>query len=72
MFMLLDKGYYDYDYERPSGRTEAALTAVKSDEEMEERLRGMGLNVRAKRKKAATAEELQADVIGGTDAKQMR
>ena len=62
-FMLLDKSYYDYDYEKPSERTEAALTAVKSDDELEAKLRGIGLNVRPK-KKILTPEELQAEVMG--------
>lgn len=61
-FMLLDKGYYDYDYEKPSVRTEAALTAAKSDEELATKLRGMGLNVRPK-KKPLTPWELQAEVM---------
>ena len=61
-FMLLDKGYYDYDYEKPSERTEAALTAAKSDDELEAKLRSMGLNVRLK-KKTLTPEELQAEVM---------
>lgn len=61
-FMLLDKSYYDYDYEKPSVRTEAALTAATSDDELEAKLRGMGLNVRPK-KKTLTAEELQAEVM---------
>ena len=61
-FMLLDKSYYDYDYEKPSERTEAALTAAKNDDELEAKLRGMGLNVRPK-KKILTPEELQAEVM---------
>lgn len=61
-FMLLDKSYYDYDYEKPSERTEAALTAATSDAELEAKLRGMGLNVRPK-KKPLTPEELQAEVM---------
>ena len=59
---FLDKGYYDYDYEKPSERTEAALTAATSDDELEAKLRGMGLNVRPK-KKTLTPEELQAEVM---------
>jgi hypothetical protein len=47
--MLLDKGYYDYDYEKPSEKTEAALTAAKSDAELEARLRSMGFGVVQKR-----------------------
>lgn len=61
-FMLLDKEYYDYDYEKPSERAEAALTAARSDDELEAKLRGMGLNVRPK-KKTLTPEELQAEVM---------
>lgn len=60
--MLMDKGYYDYDYEKPSARVEAAMTAAKSDDELEAKLRGMGLNVRPK-KKPLTPEELQAEVM---------
>ena len=59
--MLLDKGYYDYDYEKPSERTEAALTAAKSDAEIAAKLRGMGLSIRPK--KTLTPEELQAEVM---------
>ena len=70
-FMLLDKGYYDYDYEKPSERTEAALTAAKSDDELEAKLRGMGLNVRPK-KKTLTPEELQAEVMAEEKKRAMR
>lgn len=58
--MLLDKSYYDYDYEKPSARIEAAITAVKSDAELAERLKGIGFTVRPK---TATPEELQAEVM---------
>lgn len=61
-FMLLDKDYYDYDYEKPNDRTEAVLTAAKSDDEIAAKLRGMGLNVRSK-KKPLTPEELRAEVM---------
>jgi hypothetical protein len=60
-FMLLDKGYYDYDYEKPSGKTEAAITAVKNDAELAEKLKGIGFRVRQKQ---LTPEELQAEVLG--------
>lgn len=59
--MLLDKGYYDYDYEKPDIKTEAALTAAKSDAEIAAQLRGMGLSIRPK--KTLTPEELQAEVM---------
>ena len=60
--MLLDKGYYDYDYEKPSEKTETALNASKNDSELAAKLRGMGLTVTEK-KKALTPEELQAAVM---------
>ena len=43
--MLLDKGYYDYDYEVPDAKTQAALTAVKSDDELLAKLKNMGFGV---------------------------
>ncbi len=58
--MLLDKGYYDYDYEMPNKRTEAALTAVKSDAELADKLKGMGFAVKPKK---LTPAELQAEVM---------
>lgn len=61
-FMLLDKGYYDYDYEKPSERTEAALTAAKSDAELAEELKRIGLTPKPK-KKTLTPEQLQAEVM---------
>lgn len=59
-FMLLDKSYYDYDYEKPSERTEAALTAAKSDDELADKLKGMGFAVKPKK---LNPEELQAEVM---------
>lgn len=61
-FMLFDKSYYDYDYEKPSERTEAALTAAKSDDELASHLKGMGFCVKPK-KKTLTAEELQTEMM---------
>lgn len=60
-FMLMDKSYYDYDYEKPSKSTMAALTEAKSDDELIFKLRGMGFSVRTKNK--LTPEELQAEVM---------
>lgn len=59
--MLLDKGYYDYDYQKPSERYVASRNAVKSDAELEEKLIQMGLGgaLRQKRKQKS-AEEIQA------------
>lgn len=61
-FMLMDKGYYDYDYEKPSARTSAALGAATNDEQIEADLKRMGLNVRRRR---PTPEQLQTDVMKG-------
>lgn len=61
-FLLLDKGYYDYDYEKPNARTIAALDAANSDSELSEKLSRMGFAVRQKTDKLQTAERLQADV----------
>ena len=49
MLMLLDKGYYDYDYEVPDAKTQAALTAVKSDDELLSKLKNMGFGVAPKK-----------------------
>lgn len=65
--MLLDKGYYDYDYEVPDKRVMAAMTAAKDDKELAAKLKSMGLNVKPK-KRRLTPEELQAEIMG-EDAK---
>ena len=69
--MLLDKGYYDYDYQEPSERSKAAKSEAKSDAELAERLRKMGLTVRPKAKpQPMSAEELQAVVMAEERKKQ--
>lgn len=69
--MLLDKGYYDYDYQEPSERSKAAKSEAKSDAELAERLRKMGLIVRPKAKpQPMSAEELQAVVMAEERKKQ--
>ena len=69
--MLLDKGYYDYDYQEPSERSKAAKAEAKSDAELAERLRKMGLIVRPKAKpQPMSAEELQAVVMAEERKKQ--
>ena len=57
--MLLDKGYYDYDYSEPK---EAHKTAIKkkSDKEVSATLARFGFNTKLRsRKKSLTAEEMQ-------------
>lgn len=57
-FMLLDKGYYDYDYEAVK---EPVLTAEDKEIWSQEKLHAI-LGVRPK--KTLTPEELQAEVTG--------
>lgn len=59
--MLIDKGYYDYDYQKPSEETQAALTAAKSDDEMKDYLSKIGL--RPRERKRLTPEEAQRIVM---------
>lgn len=49
--MLIDKGYYDYDYEAPSEKVKA-MKAVKNDDDLKAMLNSMGI----KSKKQAEAE----------------
>lgn len=65
-FMLMDKGYYDYDYERPCAKTEAALTAAKSDAELAEKLKSMGFRVKPRQ---LSPEEIQAEVLAEEEKK---
>lgn len=60
-FMLMDKGYYDYDYERPSVKTKAVMTAAKSEAELAEQLSRMGFG-KAPSNPLSPAE-LQAEVM---------
>lgn len=63
--MLMDKGYYDYDYEKPSARVEAAMSAVKSDAELVEKLKQSGFTLK---KKVVSAEALQTEVMAERSA----
>lgn len=60
-WMLMDKGYYDYDYERPSEKTKAVMTAAKSEAELAEQLSRMGFGKAPS--KPLTPAELQAEVM---------
>ena len=62
MMLLLDKGYFDYDFER--SEKEEVVTweeTVRSDEEIKEIMAGFGIGVQ--RKKPETLEEIQNHII---------
>ena len=62
MMLLLDKGYFDYDFEK--SEKEDVVTweeTARSDEEIKEIMAGFGIGV--KRKKPETLEEIQNYII---------
>lgn len=63
MLQLIDKGYYDYDYEKVSKEPEIVDWAdtVKSDEEVQDMVSLFGFG--RKQKKPETAEEIQEYLI---------
>lgn len=62
MLQLIDKGYYDYDYEKVSKEPEIVDWAdtVKSDEEVQDMVSLFGFG---RKKKPETAEEIQEYLI---------
>lgn len=60
--MLIDKGYYDYDYERPGKDWETYKNLAKTDDELKERLGKMGFG-----KRKPSAEELQREIMNKND-----
>lgn len=62
--MLLDKGYFDYDYVKMEKPEELATfdNTVKSDEEVSSMLSTFGIGTRSK-KKPETLEEIQNYII---------
>ncbi|MBO7510041.1 MAG: hypothetical protein J6T35_02560 [Bacteroidales bacterium] len=61
--LLLDKGYFDYDFEKTE--KEEVITyedTVRSDEEIRDIMAGFGIGVQRK-KKPQTLEELQDYII---------
>lgn len=60
-FMLMDKGYYDYDYSKPSEDYKTVKNEAKSEEELARRLQNMGFGI--KKKQPLTPEQLQAEVM---------
>jgi len=60
--MLIDKGYYDYDYEKPKEKPARAKSydeSVKSDEEMRDILSRFGWGKPKEQPKPLTPEEMQ-------------
>ena len=63
LLQLIDKGYYDYDYEKVSKEPEIVDWAdtVKSDEEVQDMVSLFGFG--RKQKKPETTEEIQEYLI---------
>lgn len=61
MMMLIDKGYYDYDFEKVTKQVYWDDT-VKTEEELDEMLTGFGFGGRTQ-KKPETIEEIQNYII---------
>lgn len=61
--MMVDKGYYDYDYEAPSEKWRAYKSAAKSDEELTAVLLKMGLKPSKKKAEVKSAEQIQQEVM---------
>ena len=59
--MLLDKGYFDYDYEKTEKVVKWEDT-VRSDDEIRDIMAGFGIGVK-REKKPKTLEELQQYII---------
>jgi len=62
--LLLDKGYYDYDYE-PAPKVQQIVNwedTLKSDEEVQDMISIFGFG-RKKKKKPETLEEIQEYII---------
>lgn len=61
--LLLDKGYFDYDFEKtgPDENVVDWLDTVKTDEEVAEMLSGFGFGIGPK--KPETLEDIQNHII---------
>ena len=69
--MLIDKGYYDYDYEQPK-EIFKVLNAVKNDDDLKSLLNHLGIKGQKKSKpdlKDMTMEELQAYAMAEAEDK---
>lgn len=63
LLQLIDKGYYDYDYERVQKPDDIVKweDTIKTDDELHEMLSGFGFGI--KPKKPQTTEELQTYIL---------
>ena len=61
--MLIDKGFFDYDFERCGIIEEGKdwMDTVKSDEEVDNMLKGFGFGRRTK--KPETTEDIQSHIL---------
>jgi hypothetical protein len=62
--MLMDKGYFDYDFEKCGMLEEGKdwIETVRTDEEIDEIMSGFGFGKRTK-KKPETLEEIQSHIL---------
>lgn len=66
--MLIDKGYYDYDYEQPKKQIDVNVRrAAMSDKKLSDTLARFGVGV--KKPKDMTMEELQAYAMAEAEDK---
>ena len=64
LLQLIDKGYYDYDYEKVVKTPRIDWKdKVKNDEELHDMLAGFGFGGKKKPKKPETVEEIQEYII---------
>ena len=63
MLQLIDKGYYDYDYERVAKASDMVMweDTVKTDDELHNMLSGFGFGITPQ--KPTTLDELQEYII---------
>ena len=60
--MLIDKGYYDYDFEEPKHKKQSALTKAKSDAETAKMLSRFGVGTAARSESATDAGSAERDL----------
>lgn len=60
--MLIDKGYYDYDFEEPKHKKQSAPTKAKSDAETAKMLSRFGVGTAAAKKESAATDLRKMDM----------
>lgn len=60
--MLIDKGYYDYDYEEPKESIKA-MKSVKNDDDLKALLNSMGIKSKKQAEAEAEAEAAKSAVV---------